>query len=139
MKAKWKSKLPDVRMAKMYDGSYDPLKGKIQMYKHGNFCEWVKPKAFMVGFSGSMNDPHKSMSIYIGKVRITFWSNPFKGLMDWNSERKLDKQLKESGERCPYCGSHKLREGSGMAHEPVVYCKDCGAIVYESDPEPYIR
>lgn len=132
-------RLPKIGFVKMYDGDYDGLKGKFKYWREGNCNFFIKPVPFKIGFSGSMVDPYSALHIYIWKVDIVFWSNPVKPIMKWWDEYKLDRELKKSGERCPHCGSWKLREGNGMAYEPNIYCKKCGAIIWEADPEPYIR
>lgn len=136
---KLKRYIPTIKKSKVWDGDYLPLKGCIQVWHSGNNNSWIKPPIFKIGFSGSMNDPYSTLHIYIGKIDIWFMRNPLKKLMTWNDERLLDKELLKGDERCPHCGSHRLRVGNGMAYEPIGYCKDCGAIIWESDPEPYIR
>lgn len=132
-------RLPKIGLVDMYEGDYEKLQGKFKYWQHGNCNRFIKPVPFKIGFSGSQINPYSSLHVYIWKVDIWFMKNPFKPIMTWWKEYKMDKELKKSDERCPHCGSWKLREGEGMGYEPIVYCKKCGSIIWEADPEPYIR
>lgn len=127
-----KKLIPELGKAKVLDG-------KVEIWKHGNCRWWYKPKVFRIGFSGSNADPYHSFHIYLWKLDITWWRNPFLKPMKFWMELKQDWYQWREGERCPYCNSFRLRDGNGMAYEPIVYCKSCGAIVWEpEDITPYI-
>jgi len=130
----WKKYIPQVSKAKV-------VNEEIQKYIFGNCANYVKPIIIQYGFSGSMAKPYSSFSIYIWKVRITWWNNPFEKIITWWKHLKMDwtNWRDPDGERCPECGSARLRDSHGMAYEPVVFCKSCGSLVWEpEDITPYI-
>jgi hypothetical protein len=112
--------------------------GKIEVWSWGNSHGYMKPRILRIGFSGSWAEPYSSLHLYIWKIDVWFVRNPVRKLMDVWREMKIDLTLRRQGVRCPECGSYRLREGNGMAYEPIVYCKSCGKIIWEADPEPYI-
>lgn len=128
----------EIKKARTYD--WDNGK-RIEVWYYGNSRQAKKPRLFRIGFSGSWAKPYTSMHWYFWRTDICFWINPFEKLMYWYKEARQDFYAwkDNSEDRCPECGSVKLRQCSGFAGEPIIYCKKCDNIVFESDPEPYIR
>ena len=126
---KIKKYFPEIRKMKVDKNNYIEIctRGNVKNY-------WGDLKIFQIGFSGSINDPYCALHVYLWKFDLVWWSNPFKKIMGFWKEFKQDRYAKKkSDDRCPNCG------GNGMAYEPIVYCKKCGAIIWEpEDITPYI-
>lgn len=92
-------------------------------------------------FSGSIAKPYEHFYFRLSRLYIGGDTPKWiKRLKKWWKWFKIDKKCKKNPDtlRCDKCGSHRLRDGHGLAYEPIIWCKKCGNIVYQSDPTPYI-
>jgi hypothetical protein len=123
-----------------------PLKFSIHWLtgeKHRTYqpARWWEPEwKFRIYWSGSIEKPCDHILLFFH--RLEFFINTPKIIVTykkWRRKVEMFKYNKLQGFLCPDCGSHKLLPSRGMAYEPIIFCDGCGMIVWEADPEPYIR